>query len=467
MTSKRARRASIYARLSVTTEESVSIARQVDACQKYAAARGWEVVQVETDDGVSATRRRPQDRPGWGAILSGASAVDVVVVWKVDRLARRVLDFLNADAALQEHGAALVAVEDPIDLSTSQGRAFATMLAVFGEMEAAAIGSRVKAARAHLVRDGRAVGRRPWPYESVQNPDGPGLVWRPIPERAQACLDAVAALTAGTTSVAAVAREWADRFGSTLKPQAVQELLLSPTLAGATPSGSDVVRNADGTIRRDPSRVILTPASQKALARTIAANPRHRSASGPRPIRLPLLYRLATCASCGGFLTANRPTDPTRRHRYLCQTRACPAPVAIDLLDLEAFVVDRFLSEAASRPVAAWIDAPPSSDLDALTEALASVQEALVASEDDDDTARLLERRKTLRSAIRDSEALAPSTRLDVPGVSLLDLWESAGTTEEARSVLAGWLDRVEIRRTDSRRGSKVPDRADLVTKVT
>jgi hypothetical protein len=59
------RRAVIYARISIATEESVSIARQIDSARSYAKARGWQVVGVFIDEGVSATRLKPADRPGW------------------------------------------------------------------------------------------------------------------------------------------------------------------------------------------------------------------------------------------------------------------------------------------------------------------------------------------------------------------------------------------------------------------
>lgn len=98
-----ARRCVLYARLSVTKEESVSIARQLRSCRSYAEARGWEVVGEFVDDGVSATSNRPEDRKGWTALLA-AGDFDAVIIWKVDRLARRVLDFLHADEALQARG---------------------------------------------------------------------------------------------------------------------------------------------------------------------------------------------------------------------------------------------------------------------------------------------------------------------------------------------------------------------------
>ena len=159
MNTQQERRCVLYARLSVTKEESVSIARQLQSCRRYAEARGWEVVGEFIDDGVSATANRPEDRNGWASLLA-TTDFDAVIIWKVDRLARRVLDFLHADEALQKRGAGLVAVEDPIDMTSPQGRAFAVMLAVFGEMEAEAIRARVRAARAQLLKGRRKGWRR-------------------------------------------------------------------------------------------------------------------------------------------------------------------------------------------------------------------------------------------------------------------------------------------------------------------
>jgi site-specific DNA recombinase len=113
------------------------------------------VVGEFVDDGVSATRNKPEDRPGWRQRLRSPAPFDAVVVWKVDRLARRVIDFLHADETLQARGAAIVCVEQSIDMTTGEGRAFAQMLAVFGEMGASATSSRILAAWAHLVAQGR------------------------------------------------------------------------------------------------------------------------------------------------------------------------------------------------------------------------------------------------------------------------------------------------------------------------
>ncbi|MCW2806532.1 MAG: site-specific recombinase, partial [Marmoricola sp.] len=94
----------LYARLSVTTEESVSIARQLESAHRYCEARNWKVMAEYTDDGISASKVKPEDRPGWRALLDSTDKFDAVVVWKIDRLARKVIDFLHADETLQARG---------------------------------------------------------------------------------------------------------------------------------------------------------------------------------------------------------------------------------------------------------------------------------------------------------------------------------------------------------------------------
>lgn len=259
------RRCVLYARLSVTKEESVSIVRQLQSCRRYAESRGWVVVGEFVDDGVSATANRPEDRHGWKDLLS-AGDFDAVIIWKVDRLARRVLDFLHADETLQRRGAGLVAVEDPIDMTSPQGRAFAVMLAVFGEMEAEAIRARVRAARAQILKDGRWPGGGiPYGYRSVANPNGPGRVLEKDPERVEWLAQVVRRALNGETvnsiatwltkSGAPLPRRRTERESGSIawNRQTVDGLLRNPVLAGMTPRNPGRPKSAK---RVDPFSVL-------------------------------------------------------------------------------------------------------------------------------------------------------------------------------------------------------------------
>ena len=322
------------------------------------------------DDGVSATANRPEDRNGWAALLA-ATDFDAVIIWKVDRLARRVLDFLHADEALQRRAAGLVAVEDPIDMTSPQGRAFAVMLAVFGEMEAEAIRARVRAARAQLLRDGRwAGGGVPYGYQSAENPDGPGWVLVKDPERQPWLAEIVSkalsgatvnAITTWLTSAAAPLPEGSlarRRSGSTAwNRQTVDGILRNPVLTGMTPHNPGRPKSAK---RADPFAVFRDedgePVVNEALAvisledftmlqkildsRTV---PQARKRCEREPTS-PFLSRVVRCDDCDVYLC--RGTNQKRPVLYCPSCRQTMSRSAFD-----PYIVDRLLAERGDEPL--------------------------------------------------------------------------------------------------------------------
>jgi DNA invertase Pin-like site-specific DNA recombinase len=357
----------LYARLSITKEESVSIARQLESCRTYATARGWEVLGEFIDDGVSATANRPEDRRGWTALLS-SGAFDAVVIWKVDRLARRVLDFLHADEALHARGAGLVAVDDPIDMTSPQGRAFAVMLAVFGEMEAESMRARVRAARAQLLKVGRWPGGGiPYGYQSAPNPDGAGRVLVKDPDRIT-WLAEVAAMALRGVTVNAIAR-WLTTEGaplpdrdrkagnSTWNRQTVHGLLRNPVLAGMRPhnpgrgrKGSRVdpfavLRDEAGLPVVDESLAVITPDEFTRLQNMLDSRtaPQARK-KGERMTTSPFLSRVARCDDCDVYLCRG-----TNQGRPVLSCPQCRQTIGRTRLD--PHLVQRLLAERGNEPL--------------------------------------------------------------------------------------------------------------------
>ncbi len=354
----------LYARLSVSKEESVSIDRQLAAARKYAEGRGWQVVGEFVDDGVSATANRPEDRKGWSALLD-APDFQAVVIWKIDRLARRVLDFLHVDEVLQERGAGLVAVEDPIDMTTPMGRAFATILAVFGEMEAAAIASRVRAARAHLLTEGRWVGGGiPYGYASSPNPDGPGFILVKDPERIE-WLTRMVRLAQDGKTINGIAT-WLDKHDAPLpvraasrkeggttgwNRQSVDGLLRNPILAGMTrrnpgrkKSGGladpfAVLRDEEGNPVIDGSLAIITLEEFERLIRRLDSNktPQARKFA-TRQRTSSLLSKVARCDDCNVYMC--RGTNQGRPILYCPRCRQ-----TISRGPLDPYLEERLLAE--------------------------------------------------------------------------------------------------------------------------
>src|SRR5580704_2178302 len=112
-----------YARVS-TTDQDLSI--QEAALQ----AAGCDVIRAEKQSGTST-----QGRAELRTVLDFISKGDVLLVTRVDRLARSIGDLQDIVRALKAKGASLRATEQPIDTRTAAGKCFLDMLGVFAEFE--------------------------------------------------------------------------------------------------------------------------------------------------------------------------------------------------------------------------------------------------------------------------------------------------------------------------------------------
>ncbi len=102
------------------TGEGYSIPPQREACLRHIAERGWDVAGEFTDAGESA---RTADRPMLKALLRRVAegGIGVVIVHKIDRLARSMEDHVAIRAALKHAGVQLVSVTENIE-ETASGR---------------------------------------------------------------------------------------------------------------------------------------------------------------------------------------------------------------------------------------------------------------------------------------------------------------------------------------------------------
>lgn len=128
-------RAVIYTRVSTgpgMQADGFSLDAQLTTCRRLAADRGWQDVAVYTDVGISAkTTARPQLR----AMIRDARAgrFEVVIVHKLDRLSRSVVDLLTVLHELETLEVALVSATEQFDFTTPMGRVMLTMLAAFAQ----------------------------------------------------------------------------------------------------------------------------------------------------------------------------------------------------------------------------------------------------------------------------------------------------------------------------------------------
>jgi site-specific DNA recombinase len=365
------RRAVGYLRLSKTSEESTSIARQREAVQAACRAKGWDLVDVFVDDDTSATAtglNRPGLQAAKVALQSGRA--EVLVVWRLDRLARSVGDFSRVIGTRLDEGdwgVEVASATEPLDTTSPMGRAMGQLLQVFAEMESATTSARVKSSVDHLVRNGRrAGGQVTFGWRNVPNPAGPGHVLALDPATAPLVREAVDRVLAGE-ALGAIATDWTERgvpipqtkgtLGARRNrgwlPTSLGQLLRRPVLAGMTVHRGELLRGEDGLPLVDASTALVTPGERRDLLAALEARSAYTPRRGSGNVQA-LLAGLLECDGCAGRLSAHRPTDPKRPDRYYCRSRECMAAgtsVAVSMDRLDEYVTNVVLTAVGRLPI--------------------------------------------------------------------------------------------------------------------
>ena len=148
----------------VSTAEQADSGAGLDAQRAAIAAeverRGWELLDVfEDKNGASAKTMR--NREGLTAALDvvESGGADGLIVAKLDRLSRSLLDFAGLMERSQRNGWSLIALDLGVDTSTPSGEMMANVLAVFAQFERRLIGQRTKDALAVRRAQGVRLGR--------------------------------------------------------------------------------------------------------------------------------------------------------------------------------------------------------------------------------------------------------------------------------------------------------------------
>jgi site-specific DNA recombinase len=144
------RRCAIYTRKS--SDEGLdqvfnSLDAQREACEAYASSQrheGWVLLPTRYDDGGLSGGNL--ERPGLQRLLADirAGKVDLVLVYKVDRLTRSLPDFARIVDVMDEHGASFVSVTQHFNTTTSMGRLTLNMLLSFAQFEREVSGERIR-----------------------------------------------------------------------------------------------------------------------------------------------------------------------------------------------------------------------------------------------------------------------------------------------------------------------------------
>jgi site-specific DNA recombinase len=174
---RRTTRCAIYTRKS--TEYGLdaavnSLETQRDVCQAYIkcqAHRNWTELPYRYDDGgcSGGTLARPALTRLIRDIEEGR--IDVIVVYKIDRLTRSLLDFVRLTDVLQKYGASFVSVTQAFDTSDSMGRLVLNVLLTFAQFERELASDRVRDKKAAMRKKGLFAGGLP-PFGYVAEKGG-------------------------------------------------------------------------------------------------------------------------------------------------------------------------------------------------------------------------------------------------------------------------------------------------------
>ena len=120
---------------------------QREACENYIksqAGKGWVCLPEHYDDGGFSGGN--VNRPALQKLRADIEAgkIDVVVVYKIDRLSRSLLDFADLQTFFQKHNISFCSVTQEINTSTSAGRMMLNILMSFSQHERKIIAERIK-----------------------------------------------------------------------------------------------------------------------------------------------------------------------------------------------------------------------------------------------------------------------------------------------------------------------------------
>ena len=157
-------RCAIYTRKSSEEgleQEFNSLHAQREACEAFVksqAGEGWRLIKTAYDDGglSGATMERPALQRLMPAIKQGL--INVVVVYKVDRLTRSLADFVKLVEAFDAHGVSFVSVTQQFNTTTSMGRLTLNVLLSFAQFEREVTGERIRDKIAASKRKGMWMG---------------------------------------------------------------------------------------------------------------------------------------------------------------------------------------------------------------------------------------------------------------------------------------------------------------------
>lgn len=241
------KRCAIYTRKSTNhlLERDVnSLTAQREICSAYVTSqqyRGWIELPHGYDDGGHSGSHL--ERPALSNLMRDieAGSVDTVVIYKIDRLTRSLLDFVRLIEIFDRRGVALVSVSQAFDTSDSMGRMILNVLLTFSQFERELIAERVRDSIRTRKRHGKVHGGLP-PFGYVATEDGLEIdeseaaivrfIFEEFLRTKRYTTVMTAVREAGLCSSIKYSKRGVPRGGTPLNPSTVYQIIRSPIYVG-------------------------------------------------------------------------------------------------------------------------------------------------------------------------------------------------------------------------------------------
>ncbi|QKJ19183.1 recombinase family protein [Microbacterium hominis] len=278
----------IYTRVSLDrTGEALAVARQEADCRKLAKSLGLRVVQVYTDNDISATSGKV--RPGFEAMLDAQPTA--IITWHQDRLLRLTRDL---ERVIALNVPVYTVTAGTLDLTTPAGRAVARTVAAWSQYEGEQKATRQVAANVQRAASGVHSGRVGYGYRR----DGAAVV---LHDDEAATIRAAVQRVLDGDSLRSICKDLDAQHaptpgrGAKWNSTTLKQLLLRPSLAGLTVHRGQVV----GRTPADSPRVLDEDTHERIKA--VLTDPVRRTAPAGREPKY-LLGGIARCGRCDGTL---------------------------------------------------------------------------------------------------------------------------------------------------------------------
>ena len=346
-------RCAIYTRKS--TEEGLeqefnSLDAQREAGELYIKSQkheGWNCLDTKYDDGGFTGAN--MERPGLRRMLADITAgkIDCVVVYKVDRLSRSLLDFAKIIEIFDRYQVTFVSVTQSFNTASSMGRLTLNVLLSFAQFERDMISERTRDKMRAARRKGRWIGGKPILGYNVENTK---LVVEPLESlRVQQIFDLYLEMKS-TLQVAKVLnergwrmKEWTTKKGKTIGGGEFNKNTVTAILTNATYIGMIEYEGQfhpglqEAIIKRDVFDRVQEILKQNSRMKNDLKQCKHNA----------LLQGLLRCAACNCGMSHSYTKKGSTLYRYYVCHKAqkqgwaiCPSP-SLPAAEIEGFVVDQ------------------------------------------------------------------------------------------------------------------------------